>query len=704
MEFSTGYNSLNGMQNNYYADPLGYFGESLERQKPDADIESKPIKISDIGMSIPEGQRFGNFLNTLQSAIRLGAGKIEFATNMGGGPEPVGAEAYGKEARQALRELMKANKVDVISVHSPVNIGNMSGFNPQEGGFSDEYKKIELEEVKKAIDFSADLGGGAVVVHTGEFQRVIGDQPWAKEKDGSWKFLNYNEEPGKATHYLVDDRTGKLITEVRKSRVVHEPKFRTKYDPVQKRERWVDIEGNFIDETNPDELFKRVPEFDETNTRFKTKRMAWKDFEKRAEEWNKWHKKPNGEKWTPEEVFFRSQMDTRIMQARGSSLYHGRFYKDTEKSRKELIRLYNYFKDLEKKVPKKEQWKLLEETTQRTGFVGSNMLIKYGKREHKLPSEVIKEELEKMDHELRYIHEASASADAQADETFETMQHVVPVEKYAKEQSALNYAQAGIYAMEKTKTSKHVNKDIFIAPENIFPEMGYGSHPEELIELVKNGREKMVDLLTKPKIPDFHGRRDENGNLIMINNPYYRKMSRKEAEEYAKKHIKATLDTQHLGMWWKHFQPKPGETVEERKKRFDKWYMEEIEKMEKEGIIGHIHMVDAIGAGHQHLPVGQGNLPVKKAIEYLKKKGYSGTIISEAHGEEGMFGAGRILTETWRAFGMPIRTSGYGIGAPDNSWTNIQHSYFGRTQSPYFIFGAYSPSNDWQLWSEVPME
>jgi hypothetical protein len=69
-----------------------------------------------------------------------------------------------------------------------------------------------------------------------------------------------------------------------------------------------------------------------------------------------------------------------------------------------------------------------------------------------------------------------------------------------------------------------------------------------------------------------------------------------------------------------------------------------------------------------------------------------------------MFGEGRALSETWRAFGSPIKNTGYAIGAPSNSWTDVRHSYFNQMQSPYFIFGAYSPSNDWQVWSQIPME
>ena len=185
MEFVTAYSSP--MDRNYYANPAGYFGDM---NGPAPEIES-PVKISELGQSVPEGQRFGNFIQTSQSAIRKGAGTLELSTGMGGGQENVGAEAYGVEAREALRDLARVNQVKIVSVHSPANIGNMSGYNPQERSFSDEYRKVEMDEIKKAIEFAADTAGkGAIVVHTGEFQRDISNQPWAKDENGNYKFEN----------------------------------------------------------------------------------------------------------------------------------------------------------------------------------------------------------------------------------------------------------------------------------------------------------------------------------------------------------------------------------------------------------------------------------------------------------------------------------------------------------------------------------
>ena len=195
-----------------------------------------------------------------------------------------------------------------------------------------------------------------------------------------------------------------------------------------------------------------------------------------------------------------------------------------------------------------------------------------------------------------------------------------------------------------------------------------------------------------------------------VKNPYYRGMSKKEAEEYAKQHIKATFDTQHLGMWWKHFQPKEGETVDQRKKRFDKWFMEQAKKLADSDVVGNVHLVDGMGGGHHHLPAGQGDLPVIDAMKALLKKGYDGNITSEGHGE-GQLGDARQMTKVWEALGNRIHSGYMAGGGPgfehlgaSARWSDVSQSYFGQNQPPYFVFGNYSPSNDWSLWSQVPME
>ena len=119
-----------------------------------------------------------------------------------------------------------------------------------------------------------------------------------------------------------------------------------------------------------------------------------------------------------------------------------------------------------------------------------------------------------------------------------------------------------------------------------------------------------------------------------------------------------------------------------------------------------MHLADNYGYYDDHLAPGQGNAPVKEAVAILRKHGYdkaltvepgadASTDLSDFHG----------LMKTWRHFGSPIYGIGGGGGsASQQNWGDVHYSYFGQNKPPYFVFGAYSPSNEWTLWSTMPME
>jgi sugar phosphate isomerase/epimerase len=745
------------MEFNYGQEPTSYTKYGTEGPNNDtsdlgvvgeSNIEQPIVAPNELGQSVTEGSRFGTFVQTVQAAIKHGASSIELQTGMAGGQEAVGAESYGQEARQALREIAKANEVKLTSVHAPTQIGNVSGFNPQQG-FSDDQRKMAVNEINKAIDFASEVtGGGTITFHTGEFQRPMSEQEWAKLRDEKgniitdengnekYMFLTNIEEPGRAQTYMVDNRTGRIISDVRKSNVIREPEYKR-----AESDKWgEDIEGNkvlikrgdllsvddkYIDPTNVDHLFKRVAIWDDDMKNFKTRQLAWKDIEKRKDEFNSLHK--DREPLTTEEMAYRIQVENQIMQARGSSLYHGRSYQEELKSYNELKKLYDHYKKLEENMPEDELWKIMQADPKIKAYHARSQLTE-GIKDMKKPTEILKESLEQTEHQLTYVHQASASADAQADTLKDTLEHVRSVSKYAKDQSFRSLGELGISALHKTIEGKKkglVNRDITLTPENIFPEMGYGSHPDELIEMVKQGRKEMVKLLTTKEIEDPHRRiklvKDPETGLIKeefekIKNPWYdASMNEKKAEEFAKRHIKANLDTQHLGMWGKYFQPtyndkeKRMETPEETKERFRAWYMEQVKKLAEEDVLGETHIVDGyMSGGHTHLPVGQGELPVVDAVTYLKKKGFKGVMISEGHGEE-QWSPGRIMHKAWEAFGTPVFRSGYfgsggGNFASPISFTDVHNSYFANKGGTYHVLGGYSPSNDWTMWSEMPLE
>ncbi len=263
----------------------------------------------------------------------------------------------------------------------------------------------------------------------------------------------------------------------------------------------------------------------------------------------------------------------------------------------------------------------------------------------------------------------------------ERQKNLLPMEEYVVEKSAQSYAEAGMFALQLQHSDKNLKKPLYVGPELGWPQY-FGGHPKEFVGLIRDAREVMAKKL-----------HDEQGYAWA------------QAKEEAQKHIKGTFDTSHMGMWLQTFHPEL--PWDERLSKFKKWYNEQIDWLadvnKKEQVIGAIQAVDSAGPGHGHLPPGQGILPVKDAVEKLRKDGgFTGYIVSEGHEEE-KFNQGRILLKTWQHFGSPISSS-YGPGMPAQRWGDVQNSYFGRTYSPMMMFGAYAPSNEFKLWSEVPLE
>jgi len=279
----------------------------------------------------------------------------------------------------------------------------------------------------------------------------------------------------------------------------------------------------------------------------------------------------------------------------------------------------------------------------------------------------------------------------------------VPIADYGLKQSTEAYGEAGIWAMQESQKNQFVQRgkgSVHVGPEIGWPTY-YGSHPREWVELIKKSRGEMVNRLTKKEIEDPFTHEK-------IENPYFDPdISKKEAEELAKMHIKGELDTGHLGMWLQNFRPEL--SWDKRVSEFKKWFKDQMEYLAEENkehdIIGGIQAVDSATGAHGHLPPGQGVLG-KDIVDYmkiLKEKGnYKGEITSEGHEEE-KFGQGRILTKTWETFGAPI-SLGYLHGRPAPTFGDLRHAYSQIAYGTTGIFQSYVPSNDFTLWSQVPLE
>jgi len=630
--------------------------------KSNANIEEPIIPISQLGQTIPEHDpagRFKNVIQVAQAAIRRGAGVMQLMLqtppDSAAGGRPKG---YGPEVREQLREVFKANEAILSGMEMPTQINNLSGYNPQQQSFDDEKQKRDMDEVKDAIRFAADVAeGGGIDVLSWEFARPVLDAPWNADKKGKPIF----EDTGEPIVQVVDARTGRIegmrINQIEKVPMAKDPNTGREYVFIPSIGRFapIDPEKGIPEKKDTRYLgngkYAVIQDGEQIDCIEKLKPWKWEDFKK-------WSKKEN---ITPEQYFMREQLKTQIKQARGWATTYREHAKGSH-----------------------ERWMTAKRALEQAEKEGD-------------PTKISEAREQEFDWRQKYEQEVDTieSYEQQAAENEERAKYMVPIKNYALDRATRSYAELGIAARQETIYNKHAKRDLYVGPENGWPH-AFGSHPSEFKHVIEESRKQMVKLLTSEKIPD------KKDPTKWVDNPHYEKgMSRREAEDAAKRHIKGCFDTSHVGMWLQQF--KPDLPWDKRVKEFNKWYMDEVKKLAKSDVVGSIQLVDSMSGAHGHLPPGQGIFPVVEAAKEFKKQGFTGFMVSEGHEEE-RFNEGRILVETWKAFNAPFQKS-YGPGAPARGFNYIDERYHGRRSSPSMMFGSYTPPfGEYKPWSEIPLE
>jgi len=722
MKFGDGYYShhpmvdyFNAMDPQAYGEKPGYGGVDLG--------------VKDIGMSVPMGISAGNVAG-IYSKIRMGAGNIEiqFPGYRMGSRNAQTPEMLGEDQRQAIREMSMANEVK-FTTHASFQLMGMMG-RDERGNFSIYNATQDMFELKRAIDFQADLGGGSVVIHSGEFDRPMTDMylddetgrlNLARDPSGRLMFKQAHTQEVDARFELLDDRTHAKLETVQKNRLVAHPVWNTAENDYEgqtiKGDRTFIRKGDYIDYQgrkiiNPyDPLEGRVPKFNREKNLFEIKLKSFEDFKEESERYNKWFeerygRKPNYyEKRYTEEAYVKATLDAQEGIARGWSLQFSARGQATIKLLNKLEEAKKFYAQLESSVPKEEQWKLIKQDEELLRVVGNVSGIV--QPEMKLPTDIIDRAIFDVKRTLEYDRSTAASQEQQAVDTHETKEHIITPIKRLEKHGVRLYAEAGVHALRRTRDP---NNPVTVAVEHIFPER-FGGHLEELKWIIKKSRESMVDLLTQPEIEYGASLAPEEIDEKKLRegykqpNPYYMGVSREEAEKLAARHIKATLDTGHINLWRKYWQDDPRKTKEQNDEGFKKWVLAQVESLAKEGMVGNVHLADNYGYHDDHLAPGQGNSPIREIMAILKKHGYekavtvepgadASTDLSDFHG----------LMKTWKFFGSPVYGMGFRGGGVPQTWGDVQYSFFGQNKPPYYIFGAYAPSNDWTLWSAVPLE
>lgn len=609
----------------------------------------------DVGISMGSG----DVLESTKSAINIGAGTIELGfTGAAKGSLGQGAttpEMFGKDKREAVRQMAKINDV-TLTTHATVATQGLAGFDAQRGQFSDASAATSLHEIQRAVDFAADTArGGPVTIHTSEFPREIREIPGKLFEPYP---LREKEVPKEEMVALVDKRTGKIMP-FQKGQVIWEPIWEK-----DAQGNFVDVKGNPL--TSVDDkwnILKKKPQIDkEGNVVFEQKDWNW--VEEQTKEWNRDH--PD-DQLTSGQFFIRKDREAEIQRTKPYMMMWEERYKNLEKAEEELRSKFDEVEQYEKDP---RQIDIVRK------FVSE--MIREPISQDQMPSEVLGKKINEIRRMKEHEREGWVGIQKQIKELERLRGDIVPMENFGVERSARNIARAAMYAYEKERQAG-LEKPLFIAPENVFPEGGYGSHPDELKNLILKSRDAMAKQLE------------------------HRGYGRGEARQIARDHIKATFDIGHAYTWKKFFKAESGESFEETEKRFNDWLLKEVDKLNKEGIIGHIHLSDNFGFYDEHLTPGMGSAPLKEFVEKMKKAGFTEPMIAEwgAQAKEEFYQA---MTGGWKhlATSPMYRTA---------RWTDIEDSYFGRTVSPTYIVGKYAPSQEYlgtekgaPFWSGLGLE
>ncbi|MSR85929.1 hypothetical protein EXS74_00870 [Candidatus Woesearchaeota archaeon] len=618
----------------------------------------KDMHVKEFGVSA----KIGDVLQALKADIATGTHHVELVFGGTGKGSLQGMntnpEMFDRVKREEIRKLAKINEV-TLSTHAAVNMAGFSGFNNRDA-FEDRVQQDKLQEIKRTIEFAADTaGGGAVVLHTGEFPRTI--------KDPKFKVGSDKQE----LLYLADRETGKVFT------VPKHPLDVPDWKKVNGE--YVDLDGKPLKDQR--DYAHRVPKTDE-----KTGEILWKkskdgkaglsfdEFSQEIKEWN--NANPKEEQRSPEKEFLFLQSFQQIQAEQPRVAEYQERAKTYMENYDKVKGKIGAWQELEKRTPKDKQEYLLNAF--RNEFKELAPELEKGKT----PSEVLEKYAHAMKEQAIHYQEGYIGFQKNVNNLWKQHKNIDAIEKVGLDRTADTFADAAIYAYRIGKQKK-LDKAVFVAPENMFAEYGYGGHPQELKEIVVKSRERMVEKLGEMGIKG------------------------KEAKTIANEHIKATFDTGHANTWAKYFEDDKKLSPEDNKKKFDTWLVGEVKQLVDEGIIGNVHISDNFGYQDEHLNVGGGNAPIRDLVDLFRQDKYKGKLVVEwgAQGPEEQQEAGALLAAWANLAGSPI----YRVEGMSPTWRDIESGgYFGTSSTPFHVSGNYGGGlgKDWRLWSysDAPIE
>jgi len=235
---------------------------SVEGPK-NAQIEEPIFPISEVGQTIPEFDPSGkhkNLMQVAQAAIRGGAGKLQIVMMVPPASTGIGMHMYGKDVREAIREVVKANEALVVGIEMPTRtVTNVTGI--QQNKMDEEARKNNLDQIKSTIEFCADVfqGGGTDLVSF-EFPRNLVDASWNKKLgEDKMLFESFKGEDKHAVIHFVDGRSGQIHA-IPIGEGVHIKLDPSTGEPTEEHKKWTWDDFKKIAKSknsDPHDLFKK---------------------------------------------------------------------------------------------------------------------------------------------------------------------------------------------------------------------------------------------------------------------------------------------------------------------------------------------------------------------------------------------------------------------------------------------------------------
>ena len=457
------------------------------------DEQMRKFDVSGRDIGISHG--VGDISQALKTNIFRGTQRVELgfmAVGKGTKQQPT-PETYTKDERDEMRQLARINNVE-ISVHATPNVVGLSGMGGEEGNFNPQYAQTVLHEVKKAVEFAADVSnGGPVVMHVGEFRRPI-YQPEEKfsfgKSTGGFDALSdiakiskelgkEESEKAKSPIYFIDKRTGQMSGFKRDMEI-----------PMVNEDKEGNIKRNKDGE--PEIVMKSLSQLEK--------------------EMNLNMEKEPGK--------FLQQIQKKQMEA--ANFEESRRKHEAEKIAKQEKTLTN----LKDKLLKGSEDKEYVARMIASG-IGADKSPEEFETYMKNPEAYLQQEIDESKNLRKAYEEAEKAAAKEKFELKQRYENLSDVESFAMEKTATNMATAALYALELEK-KKNLDKPLFIAPENWTPEL-YGSHPQELKKIIVESRKQMANILV------------------------HRGYEKDDAKKVAEEHIRATLDVGHMNFWRKYY-------------------------------------------------------------------------------------------------------------------------------------------------------